>query len=107
MKLFDFGFVIFSLPDLVGEHTRQAINCLPFPCCNLRRVNLVFGCNFLRRLVSAMRLKCYRGLKLIWKNCVSSSFLYPVFKVGYILARCPVLPDHFTQLTMLAAYWFG
>jgi len=22
--------------------------------------------------------------------------VYPVFKVGYILARCPVLPDHFT-----------
>ena len=21
--------------------------------------------------------------------------MYPVFKVGYILARCPVLPDHF------------
>lgn len=24
--------------------------------------------------------------------------MYPVFKVGYILARCPVLPDHFTEL---------
>ncbi|PZX23394.1 hypothetical protein LY10_03150 [Planktotalea frisia] len=23
--------------------------------------------------------------------------MYPVFKVGYILARCPVLPDHFIQ----------
>jgi hypothetical protein len=28
------------------------------------------------------------------ENCVSSSFLYPVVKVGDILARCPVLPDH-------------
>ena len=65
MKLFDFGFVIFSLPDLVREHTRQAINCLPFPCRHLRGVDLVLGCNLLRRLVSAKRLKRYRGLKLI------------------------------------------
>ena len=24
--------------------------------------------------------------------------MYPVFKVGYILARCPVLLDHFREL---------
>ena len=65
MKLFDFGSVIFSLPGLVGEHTRQAINCLPFPSRHLRRVKLVFGCKLLSRLVSTKRLKRYRDLKLI------------------------------------------
>ena len=91
MKLFDFGFVILNLPDLVGEHARQAIDCLPCPCRHLRRVDLVLGCNFLRRLVSAKRLKRYRGLKLILKT---SSFLYPVFKLGY-MCGCPVLRKEF------------
>jgi CheY-like chemotaxis protein len=29
--------------------------------------------------------------------------VYPVFKVGYILARCPVLPDHFKQVERIAS----
>ena len=31
------------------------------------------------------------------KNSVVSSFLYPFVRVGYILARCPNLPDHFSN----------
>ena len=73
MKLFDFGLVVFRSLDLVRKHDRQAINRLPFPCCHLRWMDFVLGCNLLRR---------------------------PVFKVGYILARCPNLPDHFTLLCL-------
>jgi hypothetical protein len=32
--------------------------------------------------------------------------VYPVFKVGYILARCPVLPDHFNILDEQRRYNF-
>ena len=65
MKLFDFGLVVFRPPDLVREHTRQAINRLPFPCCYLRWMHFVLGCNLLRRPVSTKRLKRNRGLKLV------------------------------------------
>jgi len=58
-------------------------------------------CNLLRRLVTAQRLKRHRIFDTCLKNCVSSSFVYPVFKAGYILARCPVLPDHFSYLPHL------
>ena len=31
------------------------------------------------------------------RNSVALSFSYPFIRVGYILARCPNLPDHFTE----------
>ena len=46
-----------------------------------RRVDLVFGCNLLRRLVTTQRLKRYCGLKLVRKTaslrhlCILSSML--------------------------------
>lgn len=81
MKLFEFGLIVFSFPDLFREHTCEAINRLPFPCCYLRRMDLVLGCNLLRRPISTKRLKRYGGLKLVRKTaslghlCILSSLL--------------------------------
>ena len=68
VELFDFGLVVFDLLCLVGEHARQAVNRLPFPCRHLRRVDFVLGRNLLRRLVTTQRLKGNRGLKLVRKT---------------------------------------
>jgi hypothetical protein len=57
VQLFDFSLSVLSLPDLVRKHARQAINRLSLPHRYLCRVDLVLGCNFLHRLVSAQRLK--------------------------------------------------
>jgi hypothetical protein len=81
MKLFDFGFIVFRSPDLVGKHARPGINRLSFPRRHLRRVNLMLGCNLLRRPVSTKRLKRHRSFELVRKTaslrhlCILSSLL--------------------------------
>jgi hypothetical protein len=65
MQLFDFSLVVLSPPDLIGKYPGQPINRLPLPCCYLRWMHFVLGCNLLRRPVSTKRLKRYRGLKLV------------------------------------------
>ena len=51
VELFDLGLAVFDLLCLVGEHARQAVNRLPFPCRHLRWVDFGLGRNILRRLV--------------------------------------------------------
>jgi hypothetical protein len=70
MKLFDlnfvfFSFVVFSSPDLIRKHARQAIDRLPFPRRHLRRMNLMLGYYLLRCVISTKRLKRHRSFKLV------------------------------------------
>ena len=57
MKLSDGGVIVFRFPDLTGKHARQTLYRRPFPIGHPRLVNLVPGCNLLRRLASSQSLK--------------------------------------------------
>jgi len=81
VQLFHFGFIVLSFSGLVRKYARQAINRLPFPSCDLRRVDLVLRRDLLRRLVATQRFKRYRALNLSEKTaslghfCILSSRL--------------------------------
>ena len=81
---------------LTEKHPGHAFYRLPFPRAHLRWVQLPLGHDLLHRLVPAQRLKRHSNFKLVSQSSVASSFSHPFIRVGYILARCPNLPDHFT-----------
>ena len=72
--------------------------CLPFPRAHCVEWSWRLAADLLNRLVTAQRLKRNSSLKLVWKVPSSLSFSYPFVRVGYILARCPILPDHFKYI---------
>ena len=95
MQLFHFGLAVFCFPERVGKYTGQAINRLSFPhrrCVGWILCLAAISCPVLspRRASSAtaaLNLSEKLSLQVI---------KYPVVIVGYILARCPYLPDHFS-----------
>lgn len=68
MQLFHFGFIVLDFPCLVRKYARQAINRLPFPRCDLRRVDLVLRRDLLSRLIATQRFKRYRSFELVRKT---------------------------------------
>ena len=68
VQFFYLGFVILNPLNLVGEHTRQAINRLPLPAGDLRWVKAVLRCNLLHGFVTAQRFQRHGCFELIGKS---------------------------------------
>lgn len=96
MQFFNFDLIVFGLPNLTGKHTRQALDRLPFPSRHRRRIDFVLAA--ISCVVPSPRSASIATLALnLSEKLRLLVILYPVFAIGYILTRWPILQEHFKQ----------